>query len=70
MILYALVCGFLPFEDPDTAELYKKILKGKYMIPPFISEKVVELIGQILTQNPEQRPNLETIREHPWFQIN
>jgi 5'-AMP-activated protein kinase catalytic alpha subunit len=38
VILYALVCGFLPFEDPDTSVLYKKILKGKYMIPNFISD--------------------------------
>jgi 5'-AMP-activated protein kinase, catalytic alpha subunit len=28
IILFALICGFLPFEDPDTTELYKKILKG------------------------------------------
>ena len=28
IILYALICGFLPFEDPDTAQLYKKILSG------------------------------------------
>ena len=28
VILYAMVCGFLPFEDPDTPKLYKKILSG------------------------------------------
>lgn len=28
IIMFALICGFLPFEDPDTTELYKKILKG------------------------------------------
>jgi 5'-AMP-activated protein kinase catalytic alpha subunit len=30
VILFALICGFLPFEDPDTTELYKKILKGQF----------------------------------------
>lgn len=49
VILYALVCGFLPFEDPDTAKLYKKILRGKYMIPSFISASVVDLIDSVLT---------------------
>ena len=29
VILFALVCGYLPFEDPNTAMLYKKILAGK-----------------------------------------
>jgi 5'-AMP-activated protein kinase catalytic alpha subunit len=33
IILFALVCGYLPFEDPDTTELYKKILIGKYKVP-------------------------------------
>ena len=26
VVLFALLCGYLPFEDPETAELYKKIL--------------------------------------------
>ena len=30
VILYAMVCGFLPFEDPDTAKLYRKILSGEF----------------------------------------
>ena len=33
VIMYALICGFLPFEDPNTANLYKKILKGEFQIP-------------------------------------
>ena len=28
IILFALVCGFLPFEDSNTSNLYKKILAG------------------------------------------
>ena len=30
VILYALLCGSLPFEDQNTSELYKKILGGEY----------------------------------------
>ena len=26
--LFAMLCGYLPFEDPDTGALYKKILAG------------------------------------------
>lgn len=69
VILYALVCGFLPFEDPDTTKLYKKILKGRYLVPSFISSDVVQLIGFILTQEPEKRPGIDTIRKHPWFKL-
>jgi 5'-AMP-activated protein kinase, catalytic alpha subunit len=30
VILFALVCGYLPFEDPNTSNLYKKILSADY----------------------------------------
>lgn len=39
VILYAMMCGYLPFEDPNTAKLYKKIVAGQYEIPKFISEQ-------------------------------
>jgi 5'-AMP-activated protein kinase catalytic alpha subunit len=38
VIIYAMVCGFLPFEDPKTTKLYKKILNAEYSIPDFVSE--------------------------------
>ena len=28
VVLFALVCGYLPFEDSNTAQLYQKILSG------------------------------------------
>ena len=37
VILYAMVCGYLPFEDPDQSKLYKKITKGEFKIPFFVS---------------------------------
>lgn len=37
VVLYAMVCGFLPFEDPKTSNLYKKILAGDFKIPKFLS---------------------------------
>ena len=44
VILFALICGYLPFEDPNTANLYKKILNGDYQIPKFISPESKDLI--------------------------
>mmetsp|Transcript_21913 Transcript_21913/g.51218 ORF Transcript_21913/g.51218 Transcript_21913/m.51218 type:complete len:680 (+) Transcript_21913:59-2098(+) len=67
VILFALVCGYLPFEDQNTAELYKKILAGDYHPPNFISDAVRDLIGRLLTVDPEQRITVEQVRAHPWF---
>lgn len=37
VIIYAMVCGFLPFEDPKTTKLYNKILNAEFEIPDFVS---------------------------------
>lgn len=37
MVLFTLVAGFLPFEDPNTSALYKKILSGSYEKPNWLS---------------------------------
>lgn len=38
VVLFTLVAGFLPFEDPNTSALYKKILSGSYEKPHWLSE--------------------------------
>lgn len=48
IILYALVCGHLPFEDENTAELYKKICIGEYEIPDYLTEDLQDLIDKML----------------------
>ena len=52
VILYAMMCGFLPFEDPNTSRLYKKIVAGQYEVPRFISESGRDFIKSVLTTDP------------------
>lgn len=68
VILFALVCGFLPFEDQNHSELYKKILNAEYEVPNFISKEVAGLIAGMLTTDPAARMTLEDIRKHVWYQ--
>ena len=68
VILYAMVCGYLPFEDPDTAKLYKKILKGDFSIPSFVSKTGRDLIKKILNTDPDSRYTAIDIKNHPWYQ--
>lgn len=67
VILYAMVCGYLPFEDPKTNLLYKKILNAEYSIPDFVSPDCADLIKKILNTDPTQRYSLSEIRAHNWF---
>jgi 5'-AMP-activated protein kinase, catalytic alpha subunit len=67
VILFASVCGYLPFEDSNTSLLYKKILNGDYQFPSFISFDSKDLIKRILNIDPEARYNIDDIRKHAWF---
>ncbi len=53
--LYAMLVGYLPFEDPDTALLYKKILQGEFELPAHLSPKAVQCLKLILQTDPEKR---------------
>lgn len=55
VILYALICGYLPFEDPNTTNLYKKILNGDFKIPKFLSVDAQDILKKILNTDPEKR---------------
>lgn len=70
VILYAMICGYLPFDDPDTQELYKKIMSGDYSIPSHVSPEGRQLIKLILNTDPEKRFTIEQIRNHPWYRLN
>ena len=69
VILFALVCGFLPFEDANTSVLYKKILAGDYKPPKWISPEVKDLIRCILEVDPKKRFVVADIKRHPWYNI-
>jgi 5'-AMP-activated protein kinase catalytic alpha subunit len=68
VILFAMICGFLPFEDPNTSQLYKKILNADYKIPKFVSKDAADILKNILNTDAEKRFTIEQIRAHPWYQ--
>jgi len=68
VILFALICGYLPFEDPNTSALYKKILSGEFEIPKHVSPEAADLLRSILTTDPKKRATIPEIRQHKWCQ--
>lgn len=70
VILYAMVCGCLPFEDPVTKLLYQKITNDDFRIPRFVSSKASSLITGMLNKDPLQRLNIQQIRDHPFCRQN
>ena len=70
VVLYAMVCGFLPFEDPKTANLYKKILSADYMLPKFLSNECKDFISKVLNTKPEERYSISDMKTHPFWKKN
>ena len=69
IIMYALICGFLPFEDKNTEKLYKKILSGVFETPIFLSKEAKDLLFKILNVDPKKRITIAEIRKHPWYNL-
>ena len=69
IVLYAMLCGYLPFEDKDNDLLYDKICEGKFEVPNFISDLANDFLHKILNVDPRKRYNLSQIKNHPWFNL-
>ena len=67
IILYAMLCGFLPFEDKNNEILFKKIRRCKLEFPHYISLISKDLIKKILVTNPDKRISIKEIKKHPFF---
>nr|CAX73676.1 SNF1A/AMP-activated protein kinase [Schistosoma japonicum] len=70
VILYALLCGTLPFDDEHIPTLFKKIKAGYFHLPETLSAGVRDLLRRMITVDPIKRATIEEIRRHPWFSID
>lgn len=67
VILYTLVCGYLPFDDDSERVVLQKILKLELNIPEFLSAEAKDLIASLLKLDPKDRLTMDEIALHPWF---
>lgn len=70
VILYALLCGTLPFDDEHIPTLFRKISSGVFEIPPHLDSNAAKLIQHMLKVNPMKRATIAEIREYDWFKVN
>lgn len=68
VILYALLCGTLPFDDEHVPTLFRKIKSGIFPIPEYLNKSVVNLLCQMLQIDPMKRASIDDIKKHEWFQ--
>ena len=67
VILFVLAAGYLPFNDPNLMAMYKKIYKGEFRCPKWMSTDLKRLLSRLLDTNPETRITIDGILKDPWF---
>ena len=67
IILYAMLCGFLPFEGDDNTLLFRNILECDPEMPDWLSKSSRNLIIKILNPDPDERITLEEIKKHKFY---
>lgn len=67
IILYALLCGELPFDDDDDNVTRTRIISEEPKYPEHLPPDAVALIKTLLSKRPFPRPSLPDILSHPFL---
>ncbi|KAK8683685.1 hypothetical protein V6N13_039737 [Hibiscus sabdariffa] len=67
VILFVMHAGYLPFNDPNLMAMYKKIYKGEFKCPKWMSSDTKRFLSRLLDTNPETRITIDEILNNPWF---
>ncbi|XP_004240423.1 CBL-interacting protein kinase 2 [Solanum lycopersicum] len=67
VVLYVLLAGYLPFQDSNLMEMYRKIGKADYKCPSWFPPEARRLLSRMLDPNPSSRISLAKIRASSWF---
>nr|XP_004659290.2 sperm motility kinase 4A-like [Jaculus jaculus] len=67
VILFLMVTGSQPFEAHSLQSLQKKIVAGRYTLPPHLPVDLENILRQLLRVDPAERPALDDILQHPWI---
>jgi serine/threonine protein kinase len=67
VLLYAMVCGTVPFKAPNMDDLHKLIKIGEFCFPCELSEDAKKLINGWITLDPFKRLTIPEILTHEWL---
>eukprot|EP00812_Abedinium_dasypus_P006626 NODE_183_length_1850_cov_362.410028.p1 GENE.NODE_183_length_1850_cov_362.410028~~NODE_183_length_1850_cov_362.410028.p1 ORF type:complete len:522 (-),score=158.92 NODE_183_length_1850_cov_362.410028:106-1671(-) len=72
VLMYAILCGYLPFDGEKQTDILLKVTQGEYWFYPdswdSVSEDAKKLIGDLLLLNPRERCTASEALQHRWVQ--
>lgn len=67
VIAFRLVCGRLPFSNPNLSKLYDRIMACSYRFPVNLETDAKDFISGLLKKDPNDRLSIEQIKTHKFF---
>lgn len=67
VVLFAMLCGHLPFDDKEEQKLFSKIVYSHFHLPSYLSTPATDLLKRMLQKNPEDRIGMRELKEHEWL---
>jgi len=67
VVLFVLLAGYVPFNDSNLIEMYKKISKAEFKCPNWFPKNVKKLLCKMLDPNPDTRISIDKIKHCSWF---
>ncbi|RCH95856.1 hypothetical protein CU098_001935, partial [Rhizopus stolonifer] len=67
VILFAMLTGSLPFQGDEMPQLFQKISRGQYTIPPYVTRDASDLIQRLLCRDARDRITAKDCLLHPWL---
>ncbi|KAL0891335.1 hypothetical protein Bca101_015318 [Brassica carinata] len=67
VILFVLLAGYLPFRDDNLVNMYRKIHRGDFKCPGWLSSDARRLVTKLLDPNPNTRITIDKVMDSPWF---
>lgn len=67
IVLFVLIAGYLPFNDPNLMVMYRKIYTGDFRCPKWTSPDLNRLLHRLLETDPGRRITVDEIIRDPWF---
>ena len=67
VLLFAMLCGTVPFKASNLEDLHKLILKGDFTFPCELSNEAQVLVRGMIQLDPKQRLTVPQVLSHAWL---
>ena len=67
IILYAMLCGYLPFDGDDNQEIFQSIVECEPEFPDFLEDDSINLLIWLLDPEPKDRITIHEIKNHSFY---